>query len=615
MKRILLVLLLIFFSCSKDDSEEISTLNQVETIQYSLTVNPSTNGRISISGGPYSYDSQTKLIYKGQQVTLTTFPDEGYKFDSWSNGQTDEEITVTLNSDIDISANFVELQVFSLSINDVDGGLITIKKGNNFVSPGEFYEGTQLTIDAVVDEGYLFQGWEGLDSNSQSLTITLDSDIIVSLNLTPLAFDVNNMEIIKYHLYHRDTLDGKKINDLRYHHYDYDSTRDWNISSFDIENNLDFLVSENFIVWWDKSLDRYEMAVDILRWSEFSVIKALESGYDKPKDFETHRINIFINQKEGNVNVLPNTSTNFVQKAMFNRKFVSYLDKSDFEIIRSYTNTPVLHEMFHVFQNNYNSKGPFGWYTEATAEYFEQKFFLPKNGYKASYQFTDFLLSTNRAVWDNRSDVYHRYGLSLLFLYLDWNNFIDLPFIAQSYRDSYGDNLNGAENGLEYLIRKIPNFRDVYFEFALKTSVLDFNYRDKILYRLNPGILRYKTLEESGFKRFELELKDSGTEGFYTPTKQMYGWGFSIYKVESSNNSTFSFEFESSNNEFRFGLVKEQNGNYSYSEVSEGEEFNFQINSNNYLIILNQTDEIGLWVGGENWYKQYDYKIKINKIN
>ena len=76
-------------------------------------------------------------------------------------------------------------------------------------------------------------------------------------------------------------------------------------------DNLDFLVSDNFIIWWDNRFNKTEMAIDILRWSEYSVIKLLEYGFDKPKDFDTHRINIFIRQEGGDIDIIPDEGQNY----------------------------------------------------------------------------------------------------------------------------------------------------------------------------------------------------------------------------------------------------------------------------------------------------------------
>ena len=86
--------ILFLYSCSKEDEDEISIISQTEIIQYNLTVSNSTNGRVRVSQGTFYYDSQVVPVIKGQLVTIEAWADEGYRFESWSNGETDEIINI-----------------------------------------------------------------------------------------------------------------------------------------------------------------------------------------------------------------------------------------------------------------------------------------------------------------------------------------------------------------------------------------------------------------------------------------------------------------------------------------------------------------------------------------
>ena len=78
MKKLLLVLLIIF-SCSKD-----------EPPRYLLSVSASIGGSVDTSGGDYS---------EGKSVTITATADAEYQFINWSNGSTQNPLTVTVMSD------------------------------------------------------------------------------------------------------------------------------------------------------------------------------------------------------------------------------------------------------------------------------------------------------------------------------------------------------------------------------------------------------------------------------------------------------------------------------------------------------------------------------------
>ena len=92
MKRVLLAILLIT-SCSKEDEIDKET----SVISYQVSVMASDGGTISGEGGIYK---------EGTEITITAIPDEGYSFLEWSNGSTENPLTLTINSNQTISATF-----------------------------------------------------------------------------------------------------------------------------------------------------------------------------------------------------------------------------------------------------------------------------------------------------------------------------------------------------------------------------------------------------------------------------------------------------------------------------------------------------------------------------
>ena len=58
---------------------------------------------------------------------------------------------------------------YTLTVSASEGGTISTEGGT-------YDEGTEVTITATPSEGYFFAGWEGNDSTSESLTITLNSN-------------------------------------------------------------------------------------------------------------------------------------------------------------------------------------------------------------------------------------------------------------------------------------------------------------------------------------------------------------------------------------------------------------------------------------------------------
>ena len=73
---------------------------------YQLTVSPLTGGTVNILGANYD---------EGTEVTIIATPNTGYTFDRWSGdiSSTSSEITLTMNSNFAITANFTEVDWLS----------------------------------------------------------------------------------------------------------------------------------------------------------------------------------------------------------------------------------------------------------------------------------------------------------------------------------------------------------------------------------------------------------------------------------------------------------------------------------------------------------------------
>ena len=166
MKKILLYSgLLLLLTCAKEDSQAPN--NQPSTIvpKYTLTASAGEGGSVAPSTGSFN---------AGTQVSVTATPNSGYQFTSWSNGSTANPVTVTLNSNTSITANFeVLINSYTLTVVSTDGGSAT--------GAGEYNEGTEVTLTATASEGYRFTGWSD-GSSEESITITLNSDTALTAN-------------------------------------------------------------------------------------------------------------------------------------------------------------------------------------------------------------------------------------------------------------------------------------------------------------------------------------------------------------------------------------------------------------------------------------------------
>ena len=115
MKKLLLISLMILFGCAKDSTEDNSSVyvtpqssnigganTTTSTTQYTLTVTAGSGGSVSTAGGTYN---------SGSSVSITATPSSGNGFVGWSNGSSDNPLTVTVDSNINITANFETYQV------------------------------------------------------------------------------------------------------------------------------------------------------------------------------------------------------------------------------------------------------------------------------------------------------------------------------------------------------------------------------------------------------------------------------------------------------------------------------------------------------------------------
>ena len=134
MRRLLTFLsLTLLLTCAKEDSQAPNTPPSQIVRQYTLTVSAGDGGSVSTTGGSFA---------SGTQVSITATPNSGYSFSGWSNGSTANPLTVTLNSNTTVTANFqVIVNSYTLTVSAGEGGSVS--------GGGEYEEGTEVTITAT----------------------------------------------------------------------------------------------------------------------------------------------------------------------------------------------------------------------------------------------------------------------------------------------------------------------------------------------------------------------------------------------------------------------------------------------------------------------------------
>ena len=168
---------LLLLTCVKDDN----ALTPQITKQYTLTATAGVGGSVT-GGGTFA---------SGTQVSLTATPTSGYSFTGWSNGSTTNPLTVTLNSNTSITANFELMPTYTLSVKVEGGGLVSSVGG-------EYQEGAVINLLATPNEGHIFSSWSnGLTTNSISITLNEDIELTALFDVDPFSYSGYSYDYIE----------------------------------------------------------------------------------------------------------------------------------------------------------------------------------------------------------------------------------------------------------------------------------------------------------------------------------------------------------------------------------------------------------------------------------
>ena len=124
---------------------------------YTIIVSAGEHGNVN-GGGTYDY---------GTTAILTATADAHYHFTQWSDGNTDNPRTITVEGDATYTAEFAIDQHTISATCDPQQGMVT--------GAGTYDYGTQITLTAVANKGYEFAQWSnGVTDNPYLLTATED---------------------------------------------------------------------------------------------------------------------------------------------------------------------------------------------------------------------------------------------------------------------------------------------------------------------------------------------------------------------------------------------------------------------------------------------------------
>ncbi|MDR0307001.1 MAG: hypothetical protein LBI42_09230 [Chitinispirillales bacterium] len=179
------------------------------TIQVGRSPTAGGNVSMSIGGGnPINNPTGSQTHNAGTPVALTATASAGYTFTNWTAQSgtslpagitaTNSNITFTLNSNVNIVANFQQTTVtpttytVQASRNPTAGGSVSVNGTANPASALSFNEGTSVTMTATAGEGYTFANWTaasgslpaGITNTSATITFTLNSNVNLRANFT-----------------------------------------------------------------------------------------------------------------------------------------------------------------------------------------------------------------------------------------------------------------------------------------------------------------------------------------------------------------------------------------------------------------------------------------------
>ena len=145
----------------------------------SAVVRPEGGGTILNSDDNTEQELISAEYKDGAHISLTATPADGYDFEGWSGDivATSAAMNLALTSDLSLVANFV-LRLHSVTVlaQPTGGGSVSLDPVG-----GSYSYGTDVTLTATASTGYVFDGWSGDASGTDStVVLTVDADKAVT---------------------------------------------------------------------------------------------------------------------------------------------------------------------------------------------------------------------------------------------------------------------------------------------------------------------------------------------------------------------------------------------------------------------------------------------------
>lgn len=147
-----------------------------------VSATPEHTVTISVNGNGTVTGANTGKYLEGTELTLTPTPAEHYEFTGWTGdvNSTDNPLTITVNSDMTVTANFQEHTKYTITAVANDENMGTVTGGR------EYYVGESATLKATAKSGYVFAGWADGEKNA-TRTVTVSGNATYTANFQAIA--------------------------------------------------------------------------------------------------------------------------------------------------------------------------------------------------------------------------------------------------------------------------------------------------------------------------------------------------------------------------------------------------------------------------------------------
>jgi uncharacterized repeat protein (TIGR02543 family) len=157
-----------------DENKTITATFTKDEVNLTVVANPS-------EGGSVSTDPAGTVFQAGVEVVLTATSNPGWTFTGWSGDvtSTNNSLTITMDSNKNISANFTQIvYTLSVAIDPLNSGTVTLDPPQTTYNYGDV-----VTLSPTASPGYTFTGWSGATVTDNKVTIQGNTSITATFSL------------------------------------------------------------------------------------------------------------------------------------------------------------------------------------------------------------------------------------------------------------------------------------------------------------------------------------------------------------------------------------------------------------------------------------------------